>query len=475
MLTKITTQHMGLNLTLEGLARVNYFVGANGAGKTRLMKSIKRRMSLYIDQADGKSESEKIPVNFYSESDGEEYEISKDGALANHLFDLDLFMVQGDKRTALALSDEFKSHPLTQKIIHTFHPGKNFDLRMGEGNKVELKDAHTPGAKWIALDDMAAGFQSLFKLWNNTLHNKLPKGPGTYILSLDEVDRHLHPTLAKQLPSKLEGLMAEIEKLALHSRDGGVGTKVQAFVTTHSPFTVRGALENEDHKIFHLENGLLKCCFDRQVMIENFGTPFDNVLADLGFKMQDLYYPEALICIEGPVDALYLHYWLDKFLEEQGLPSNKFVKGVHYDFLEFGCALAAHLAFKFNADIDPHEMLQAQDLVNIFSLNRKVFLMVDNDAKNAFEKTKGRLKHLVDQRAGCVFYRNEQYTTIECLLTDATKYSRNKSDKLRAAVKNLQEWRRQSTPLKEFNPEVYPLMEALYAFLLKAVNPQLAH
>jgi hypothetical protein len=236
-------------------------------------------------------------------------------------------------------------------------------------------------------------------------------------------------------------------------------------VATHSPFTVRGALEHDGHKIFHLEGGAVKSCFDRNELIRKSGVPFDDVLADLGFKMQDLYYPDSLICVEGPVDALYLSYWLEKYLEEKRLPKGTFIKGVHYDFYEFGGALAAHLTAQFNADDDKFYDIPPQGIVNLFSLNRKIFFMVDNDSGDAFEKSKKRLKELINQRSSCIFYRSSKYKTIECLLTKSTKHSSNESSKVSAAVTNIRYWQKNSKGLKDFNPEVYPLIEAVFKFL----------
>jgi predicted ATPase len=474
MLKKITTQHMGLNLSLDGLARVNYLVGVNGSGKTRVMQSIKMRMSLYEDNVLGKRLSETLPIKFYAVG-GREFDVEIDGPIANHLFDLDRFMVQGEKRTPSPLGDAFAQHPMTQRLIQIFYPNLQFEVQMRGDNFISFRDRRNPNSDWLSLEKCSAGFQSLFKLWSVAWHDQAPNGSGLYLLGLDEGDRHLHPTLAKQLPSVLDELILNFEQVMRARSTNGQGARVQIFIATHSPFTVRGALEHNGHKIFHLKNGVLKHSFDHQEMIKISGLPFDNVLSDLGFQMQDLYYPATLICVEGPVDALYLQYWLEKFLEEKGEPIDTFVKGIHYDFFEFGGALAAHLTLRSNIDIDPEELMIPQNIVNVFSLNRRVFFMVDNDANDAFERTKKRLQKLFEKHHGCIFFRSNKYRTIECLLSTSTEISKDKNNKVSAAVVNLKAWRRQSTSLKEFNPEVYPLMEALYDFLLKADNPQLAH
>ena len=454
---------MGLDLTLDGLTRVNYLVGINGAGKTRFFESLKLRTALYIDQLNGKSLDLDIPVNFYVEND-EDFCISRKGSIANHRFDLDLFMVKGERRVPTPLSDSFATHPFTIKLIQFFYPGCNFELKMRGDNFVEFRDIKNPETGWRKLDDLSGGFQSLFKLWALTYHGAYPKDEGIYLIGFDEGDRHLHPMLAKQLPSLLDDLISNFEQIMQENKELA-GAKVQIFIATHSPFTVRGALEHDGHKIFHIEKGALRNSFDRSDLIQNSGVPFDDVLVDLGFKMQDLYYPESLICVEGPVDALYLDYWLEKYLEEKSLPKDTFIKGIHYDFYEFGGALASHLTAQFNLGNDFDDILPPQRIVNLFSLNRKIFLMVDNDSGDAFEKSKNRLKELIDKHPSCVFYRSDKYRTIECLLTESTKYSKNNGSKVCAAVTNLRYWRNNSKGLDDFNPEIYPLMDTVFKFL----------
>lgn len=466
MLSKITSQYMGLDLTLEGLARVNYLVGVNGCGKTRFLNSIKQRMSFYINPNE-EDINNKLPVTFTAVG-GHTYSLEKDGGLANQFYELDSFMVKGEKRIRLGLNDEFKNHSITKKLTNFFYPSANFDFKLLGDNVIKAKDLASDNSAWVELDSFAAGFQSLFKLWSNTFFNKSPEKKGLYLFTLDEIDRHLHlhPTLAKKLPIFLDCFLDEIEKLLNQNICKEDSVKTQAFLTTHSIFTIRGALEHDSHKIFQLENGGLKKSFDRQHMIQNSVFSFDNVLADLGFSMQDIFYPESLICVEGPVDVLYLQYWLEKYLEEKGIPKNRFIKGIHYDFFEFGGALAAHLTFESNFNKLTNNDLIPKNLVNILSLNRKVFLMVDDDSNDAFEKSKERLRKSMETKKNCVFFRNKKYRTIECLLTDKAKKSEDQKNKLNAALVNIKSWRAQEFLLKDFfHPELETLMKSLYQFL----------
>jgi hypothetical protein len=92
--------------------------------------------------------------------------------------------------------------------------------------------------------------------------------------------------------------------------------------------------------------------------------------------------------------------------------------------------------------------------------------MVDNDSnQNAFEPTKQRLKEEIDKIDSCKFYRNKNYRTIECLLTDESSISKNKNDKLEAAIVNLKHWRKNNFGLDKFNSETVKLCKSLFDFI----------
>jgi hypothetical protein len=150
---------------------------------------------------------------------------------------------------------------------------------------------------------------------------------------------------------------------------------------------------------------------------------------------------------------------------------NHFVKGIDYDFVEFGGSLAAHLSLKFNNQTENEDVLNKTELVNIFSLNRKVFVIVDHDTnQNSFEKTKQRLKNAINEIVSCKFYRNEKYRTIECLLTKESSFSKNKKNKLEAAIVNIKNWRLNNFGLDKFHPETIKLCNEVFNFIEKSNN-----
>lgn len=489
MIKRIITTYKNLNLDIEDLGEINYFVGKNGSGKTRLFDAVNTKFS--------KNEDIGNETELYSFNDIL-LKKSFDYSLCNQT-EIDSLMVKdvksynitdeknpnNKKRLPLGLSEGFKSHNLTKIIIELFFGQNNFKIDIGH-----LRQGEFQGNNYIrffeneeykfCLEECSSGFQSLFKTWNNIYHQNYPTSDDKktdftdksvyYLLTLDEGDRHLHPFFAKLLPEKLELIKDGIRDYFIQNGSDSNKTIVQIFVSTHSPFLIRGALEHTNHKIFHLEDGSLKKSFDKKKLIEQSGLPFDNVLSDLGFEMKDIYYPNCLIYVEGPVEVLFISYWLEKYFESKKLTKNHFVKGVDYDFVEFGGSLAAHLSLKFNTQKQNQDVLDTTELVNIFSLNRRVFVMVDNDTnKKAFEKTKQRLKREIHEKNnGSIFYRNSKYSTIESLLTKSTKKSKRKKDKLGAAIVNLKFWRKNNIELEKFNPETIRLCESLFDFIEKS-------
>jgi AAA15 family ATPase/GTPase len=449
VINRITTTYKNLNLDIKDLGEINYFVGKNGSGKTRLFELLEKYNSSLNPKNNIINFSEEFQTN-----------ISRVGNYTNIGFQpVNLNNLVGKKESNISggsISEQEITTIILRLIFNENAVFNNSDWTISLND--DLK---------ISLEETPSGFESIFKFWLSTFVN-FPKIIGSKIfwfVCLDELDRHLHPNISKKVPELLNKLQSH---LVYYCREKyNIDIQLQFFISTHSPFVIRGALEHTNHKIFHLEDGGLKKSFDRQKLIEQSGLPFDNVLSDLGFEMKDIYYPNCLIYVEGPVEVLFISYWLEKYFESKKLTKNHFVKGIDYDFVEFGGSLAAHLSLKFNSQSENEDVLDSTELVNIFSLNRKVFVMVDNDTgEKAFEKTKQRLKKEIQEKNnGSIFYRNSKYSTIESLLTKSTKRSKRKKDKLGAALVNLKYWRKNNIGLDKFNSETLILCESLFDFI----------
>lgn len=153
---------------------------------------------------------------------------------------------------------------------------------------------------------------------------------------------------------------------------------------------------------------------------------------------------------------------LNLYSKENFEDENFFMKGLDYDFVEFGGALAAHLTFKFNNETN--KSLEINNLVNVFSLNRKVFFIVNDDNGKAFEPTKKRIETINKIENGSVFYRDSSYTTIEDLLPDDA--IRNPKAKVNAAFKNLEHLKENSYTFDKFKEGTKKLIEKLCTFII---------
>jgi hypothetical protein len=452
MIKKIETSYKNLNLEIDGLAEINYFVGKNGSGKTRLFEVLEKYNSSL-------NPTNKI-LNF---SEDFQTTITREGDYTTIGFqpvDLNKLIGKKEKNISGGFISEQEITKIILKLIFDQEARFN-DSDWTISIKENLK---------ISLEETPSGFESLFKFWLTTFVNfpKNLKGSKLFwFVCLDELDRHLHPSISKKIPELLNKLQAHLFSFCLEKHNFEVS--LQFFISTHSPFLIRGALQHEHHKIFHLEDGTLKNSFDKQKLIKQSGLPFDCVLRDLGFEMKDIYYPNCLIYVEGPTDILYIHYWLKLYIKEKGLKD--FQKGIDFDFVEYGGTLASHLTATFiNPEHDFDENLKFF-LQNMFSSNRNVLFITDHDGgKSNFETAKNRIEKLLadNKQKGFnnEFIKCKSVVTIEEFIGE--KNIANPSEtKLNAAINNISSWKQnQNLMLSDFHPQLeLELICRIYNFI----------
>jgi hypothetical protein len=257
MIKEINTNFKGIRVSLKDLGDINYFVGKNGSGKTRLFEAINE----YASCLRVKNTSEFTDIQF-----------DKKCFFAHNKCELNDFMVQDKKdyevinldnpynkrRLPLGCSNDFKENPITKKILEVFEM-EDLYFEMGyvksngtnQDNCIKFYKDESKADFLFWLDDCSSGFQSLFKTWNNLFHQNLFDINGkiiSYSFSLDEGDRHFHPTLAKEFPKNLE-----IIKMGIFDQlvgKGALEVSVQFFISTHSPFLI-SALKNDSLRMLH--------------------------------------------------------------------------------------------------------------------------------------------------------------------------------------------------------------------------------
>jgi hypothetical protein len=326
MITSIETTYKNLDIHLKNLGDINYFIGKNGSGKTRLFNAL----SEYIG---GQSKLTKITgIDSYSY-------IANNPTELNSLMiqDLKKFQVVDEKnpsnkrRLALGCSENFKKDSTTKKILEIFElQNFYFDMNSLENSEYSLDNCiifykdETKKEPCFWLDDCSSGFQSLFKTWNNIYHQTLENISGKsifYSFTFDEGDRHLHPSLAKFLPRNLELIKKGIEDLL--KQKGATEVSVQFFISTHSPFLISALGDNElkmSHKVYMLKEGKTIEPRGRGVNTEksNSGYSSEEVLVAvnemLGIELNDLT-PEMFILAEESIHVL-LKSFAQKINEE---------------------------------------------------------------------------------------------------------------------------------------------------------------
>lgn len=462
MIKRITTTYKNLNLDIEDLAEINYFVGKNGSGKTLLMEFI----SNYI-----KTLQENQPEfnNFLKENNS----IVIDNTNAQgylHAYQSFGFELTNQKSTVSG--SYIHEYELTHKLVSlffgddaTFISTPYFGIKQGD-NILGLKE--TP-----------AGFQSLMNIWLTVFINyPFKKLPVFWFAAIDEIDRHLHPKMAKKLPSLLNEM---VETMKVHIlKTQGVKSDFQFFLTSHSPFLVRAALEEDNQKIYHLDKCQLERSIDKIGLKHSNGIHFDQIIADLGFEMKDIYYPNCLIYVEGPTDIIYIHYWLKLYIKEKLSINEKkykdYQKGIDFDFVEFGGTLASHLtATKHNPD-NQFDTNLTTSLQNMFSSNRNVlFITDDDDGKSNFENAKNRIEELLNQNNekgfNNEFIKCASVKTIEDFIGDNINADKSKP-KLKASVNNVLCWKdNQDLKLSDFHPKLeQELICKVYDFIKSCQN-----
>ena len=437
-------EFLGLNIELNNFGMINYLVGVNGCGKSRILNSISNKLGGSINN---------IPIaisyiTFFPEIKG----IAVNPVMGNGGGQPDNSLMMNETLQIL------KQQTLNKEKIKS----KTEILHLtGEQNEI-YTDQLTYNGKVVENIIFSQGTNYFHNLIQKIIkelakrNDQLTETRGRYIaIIIEDIEKLLHPTAQKLLPTIL------LEKILSLN----LSLKVQFFISTHSPFIIRGALNNPLNKVFHIKEKSIIYPIDYNSIKINNWRIFDDILNDLGFEMKDLYLSNKLIYVEGPVDILYINYWLNKYIEEQC--HNFFFKGLDYDFVEYGGSLAAHLTINFNQDEIQEKILEQNKLVNIFSINRQIFFITDNDTNgNAFEKTKNRIKELITNiNNGSIFYREQSITTIEDYLTVSSSLSTNKNNKIKAAITNLKYWQKNSIGLSDFKPELLTLVKELYKFL----------
>uniref|UniRef100_A0A0C1NGJ5 ATPase AAA-type core domain-containing protein n=1 Tax=Tolypothrix bouteillei VB521301 TaxID=1479485 RepID=A0A0C1NGJ5_9CYAN len=309
-------------------------------------------------------------------------------------------------------------------------------------------------------------------------YNDIPKFINNcqIIFMFEEVERFLHPSLQKLVPTIFEEVYKDV--LMEGENDKVVKERLKFLITTHSPYITNSALKISNQKVYHIENG--ECIDPNGVSGLEINT-FNSIMDSLGVKPSDMLFANGIIWVEGSADVIYIQKWLDMYAKENNLI--EFKQGFDYEFCMYGGAL---LKFLYGSNGDK---LNKANLINIIRINTRKFLITDSDRqvleaedKSTFEEAKKLMQQCLGEDN---FWCDPQVRTIEeyAVENKGKGMKGNKTwqyhpncrydasvDKTERAFKRVQLWEKENVKLRNFKPSLLTNISRLYEEIRKWNN-----
>jgi hypothetical protein len=94
-----------------------------------------------------------------------------------------------------------------------------------------------------------------------------------------------------------------------------------------------------------------------------------EILRDLGYRPSDLLQANYVIWVEGPSDRVYVNHWIKA-------KSPEFVEGLHYAIMFYGGRLLSHLSYEASASDGNSDVIE---FIRLSRLNRNACVVIDSD------------------------------------------------------------------------------------------------
>jgi hypothetical protein len=313
-----------LDLTLRDLAMVNILVGANGAGKSRVLRSIEQAKGHYESHTKSEFLLVDPPITVIStlaipkaveetphtrgQASMERYrqavdELSIDGKLTKHAIKIQKPAPLGAK------------HRVIEEEVEEYRYN---DIPIARGDSaIDTKSFFSGGTTRLAnIIEEIEGLRGELHRQSNTSPESV-----AFLVVVEEIETALHPSAHKMVLSKLVELVRSLMFLTgpgpagfsyLLRRPQKVGSvetmelkdAVQIFVSTHSPFVVAAAAEYDpaEVKVYLLKDGKTRSVKDEPGGEHGYGGMESLFAANwlLGASQRD-YIPSKIILAEESV------------------------------------------------------------------------------------------------------------------------------------------------------------------------------
>ena len=227
-----------------------------------------------------------------------------------------------------------------------------------DGRYVNIKTRHNEKQEWeiwledesgvsIPISKMGSGIKTILLVLLNLIVIPHEYDSSNFVFAFEELENNLHPALEKRLYSFI------LE----YAREKGY----IVFLTSHSSVAIDLLGRENDVDLYktwkddqgsHIEH------------LDNYND-YSMLLDELGIKASDILQSNGLIWVEGPSDRIYIKNWLEKFYP------GEFLEERDYQFIYYGGKLLAQYSAtdKYSND----------NLINILSINRNAYLVMDSD------------------------------------------------------------------------------------------------
>ena len=405
------TQSYTGTLTLENLKKINFLIGPNNSGKSRLLRF------LYTSKLDSKVFINGVSSNYF----GKTYIPLLRGLRTLHHEDLYLSRTNED----YFFNKGFKADTGTDKSTNIF-TGHTLFQELKKVLESEKEDTSVKKYEDFLSDNFFNGLCITLSTpdeyngkENDVIHLKIGNNKSLPIYDIgDGIQTVILLTLQPFLDDKPRIFFIEEPEQNVHA--GLQRSIIKAFrlcpqhiffMTTHSNHFIDLALDYNDISIQLVENN------NGETIVKSTDN-YGDLLDSLGVRASSVLLANCSVWVEGVTDKLYLRAYLKKYIQEineKGMTErakklNSYNENLHYVFVEYQGSNITHWAFS-------DECTHVQTLAK--KLNKNILVIADGDIRNKGERVENLTEALGSDLVLLDWKEVENYIPYDILIETA--------------------------------------------------------